>query len=137
LAIGIFDIDHFKKINDTYGHLVGDEVLCGFARLLESNLRQYDFLGRFGGEEFVVIAPGIRENDVNTLYERLRAAVADNPIPTKAGNVSITVSIGATIWRGKEKMDELLAATDSALYQAKRGGRNRVCFAEGRIVEEE
>jgi diguanylate cyclase (GGDEF)-like protein/PAS domain S-box-containing protein len=135
LAIGICDIDHFKKVNDTHGHPVGDEVLCGLVRLLESNLRQYDFLGRFGGEEFVVIMPGIKENDLNMLFERLRDAVADNPIPTKAGNVSITVSIGATTWRGNETKDKLLAVADSALYQAKMEGRNRVCFADRRIVE--
>ena len=134
LAIGICDVDHFKKINDAHGHLVGDEVLCGFARLLSSNLRRYDFLGRFGGEEFVVITPGIKENDVNMLYERFRAVVADNPIPTKEGNIPITISIGVTIWRENEQVDELLAAADAALYQAKSGGRNRVCLADGRIV---
>ncbi|MEM5788667.1 MAG: diguanylate cyclase [Syntrophobacteraceae bacterium] len=126
-AIGLCDIDHFKRINDTYGHIVGDEVLCGFVRILESGLRKYDRLGRFGGEEFLVITPGIRENDLPMLYERLRDIVASHAIPTKAGNVFITISIGATIARGDEKVDELFAAADAALYQAKTGGRNRVC----------
>ena len=137
LAIGICDIDHFKKINDTYGHQVRDEVLCGFVRLLESNLRPYDFLGRIGGEEFVVITPGIKESAATILYERFRAAIADNPITTKAGDVSITTSIGAIMWRGNETEDDLLAGADSALYQAKGEGRNRVCLAHGRMVGQE
>jgi len=134
LAVGICDVDHFKKINDTHGHLVGDEVLCGLVRLLARNLRPYDFLGRFGGEEFMLITPGIGGSDIKMLYERFRAAIAENAIPTKAGNMSITVSIGVTTWRENEKVDELLAAADTALYQAKSGGRNRVCFADGRSV---
>jgi diguanylate cyclase (GGDEF)-like protein len=132
LAVGICDIDHFKKINDMHGHLVGDETLCGVVRLLESSLRQYDFLGRFGGEEFVVITPGVKENGVGSLYERLRTVVANNPIPTKAGNVSVTVSIGVAVLSGEEMADNLFAAADAALYQAKSEGRNRVCLAGGR-----
>ena len=134
MAIGIFDIDHFKKINDTYGHPVGDEVLCGFVHLLMSNLRPYDYLGRFGGEEFVMITPGIREGiELKMLYERLIDVIANNQIPTKAGNTSITVSIGVAIWNGNEKVDELLTAADAAMYRAKREGRNRVCLADRRI----
>jgi len=136
LAIGICDIDHFKKINDVYGHIVGDEVLCGFVRLVSGNLRPYDFLGRFGGEEFVVITPGIKENDLTAIYERIRAAVADNPISTSAGEVSIAVSIGVTEWKGSEKEDELLLAADSALYRAKSLGRNQVGYADGQMVRE-
>jgi diguanylate cyclase (GGDEF)-like protein len=137
LAIGICDIDHFKKINDTYGHLVGDDVLCEFARLLKINLRPYDLLGRFGGEEFVVITPGIKESDLEIVYDRLRRAIADNPILTRAGSMSITVSIGATMWQEDQTEDELLAAADSAMYQAKRDGRNRVCLAERQRAEVE
>jgi diguanylate cyclase (GGDEF)-like protein/PAS domain S-box-containing protein len=130
LAIGIGDIDYFKSVNDTHGHPVGDEVLCGFVRLLRSNLRPYDFLGRFGGEEFMVITPGIKENDVPLMYDRLRAAVANNPILTQAGEVSITFSLGVAPVRGNESMEELLAAADSALYRAKSGGRNRICLID-------
>ena len=134
VAIGIFDIDHFKKINDTYGHPVGDEVLCGFVHQLMSNLRPYDYLGRFGGEEFVMITPGIREGiELKMLYERLLDVIVNNQIPTKAGNTSITVSIGVAIWNGNEKVDELLTAADAAMYRAKREGRNRVCLADRRI----
>lgn len=130
LTIGICDIDHFKKVNDRFGHPVGDEVLCGFVRLLQSNLREYDYLGRFGGEEFVLITPGVGEDDADMLYERLRTVVEDNPIPTKAGDVVLTMSIGVTTWRGNERVDELIAAADCALYQAKKGGRNRCCLAD-------
>lgn len=130
LALGLCDIDIFKQSNDTLGHLMGDEVLCGFVRLLEGSLRQYDYLGRFGGDEFVVLAPDIKEKNVCLFYERLRATAADNQIPTAAGNVSITISIGVKIWRENETVDELFMAADAALYQAKSQGRNRVCLAD-------
>jgi diguanylate cyclase (GGDEF)-like protein len=129
------DIDHFKVINDTHGHQAGDEVLVGFVCLLRGALRSFDLLGRLGGEEFVVITPGIRENDPSILYERIRNRIADNAIATRAGTVSITVSIGIAAWTGIENEDELLAAADSAMYRAKRDGRNRVRLAERRIVD--
>jgi two-component system cell cycle response regulator len=130
LALGLCDIDTFKKINDTHGHLVGDEVLCGFVRLLAGRLRPYDFLGRFGGDEFVVVAPDMNEKDARIFYDRLRATVADSPIPTAAGAVSITISIGVKIWGENQTADELLVAADTALYQAKSQGRNCVCLAD-------
>lgn len=135
LAIGICDIDHFKRINDTLGHLIGDEVLCGFVRLLESRLRPYDRLGRFGGEEFLIITPGVKEREIYSLYERLRAVVADHPIRTRAGDVSITMSIGVTQGKEGDKVEELFAAADSALYEAKNGGRNMVWLTDRRTVE--
>lgn len=136
LSIGICDIDHFKKVNDTHGHLVGDEVLCGVVRLLEGSLRKYDRVGRWGGEEFLVVAPGSRDGEAGGLYERLRAALADNPISTQAGKVSITVSIGAATWSGNQSAEELLGAADAALYRAKDRGRNCVCAEDGRIATE-
>jgi two-component system, cell cycle response regulator len=129
LAVGVCDIDHFKRVNDTHGHQVGDEVLCGLVRLLESNLRGHDVLGRFGGDEFVVVTENAMEGDASNLYERARAAVADNPIPTRAGNLSVTISFGVKIWTEDETEDELLGAADAALYRAKSAGRNRVCLA--------
>lgn len=131
LAIGIGDVDRFKKVNDTHGHQVGDEVLCGLVRLMQSNLRGHDVLGRYGGDEFVLLTEHAAESDAVISYERVRAAVADNPIPTRAGNVSITISFGVEIWRADETEDELFAAADTALYRAKSAGRNRVCFASG------
>jgi len=130
LALGICDIDYFKKINDTYGHLVGDEVLCEVARQLKKSLRQYDFVGRFGGEEFIVIVPGVTDQDLDSLFDRLRTTIAVNQIPTKAGSVSITISIGVANWQENDTEDDLLSAADTALYRAKSEGRNRVCRAE-------
>ncbi len=132
LAVGICDIDHFKRINDTYGHMVGDEVLCGFVLLMQNSLREYDQLGRFGGEEFVVITTG-GHIDENILFERLRRTVEDNPISTRAGNISITISIGVTTVQENENMDRVLFAADTALYKAKSEGRNRVCFHRDKL----
>jgi two-component system cell cycle response regulator len=129
LAVGICDVDQFKKVNDTHGHPVGDEVMCGLVRLMEGNLRGHDILGRHGGDEFVVLAGHAAGEDAVVLFERVRAAVADKPISTRAGDVSITISIGVRIWREGETEVELLAAADAALYRAKDGGRNRVCLA--------
>ncbi len=129
LALGICDIDEFKKVNDTHGHQVGDEVLCGLVRIIEGGLRGHDVLARFGGDEFVVVTGHARERDAILPYERARAAAADEPIPTRVGNVSITISFGVSIWHEGDSEDDLLAAADIALYQAKSGGRNRVCLA--------
>jgi two-component system chemotaxis response regulator CheY len=98
---------------------------------MQSNLRGHDVLGRYGGDEFVLLTEHAAESDAVISYERVRAAVADNPIPTRAGNVSITISFGVKIWRADETEDELVAAADIALYRAKSAGRNRVCFAGG------
>jgi two-component system, cell cycle response regulator len=133
LAIGICDVDEFKKINDGHGHQVGDEVLCGLVRQLESTLRGHDVLSRYGGDEFVVLAGHVGEANqasiVLSLYERLRASVADHPILTAAGNLSITVSFGVSVWSDGDSADDLLGAADAALYEAKRAGRNRVVVA--------
>jgi diguanylate cyclase (GGDEF)-like protein len=129
LALGILDIDEFKKVNDVHGHQVGDAVLCGLVRLLTGSLRGHDVLSRHGGDEFVVLATHVGEADARLLYERLRAAVADNPIPSEAGDLSITVSVGVSLWSEGETEDQLLEAADAALYRAKGAGRNRVCLA--------
>jgi two-component system, cell cycle response regulator len=129
LAVGICDVDHFKRINDTYGHQAGDEVLCGLVRLFGSNLRKHDVLGRHGGDEFVLLTEQAREDGPDTLYERLRASVADSPMPTTAGDIPITISFGVKLAAAGETETELLAAADRALYQAKASGRNRVWLA--------
>jgi two-component system cell cycle response regulator len=130
LAIGICDIDFFKKINDTHGHAVGDEALCGFVSLVQNCLRDYDYLGRFGGEEFLVISSGVKESDVFNLFERMRVYIAYSPIPTMVGDIRITVSIGVKIARKNETMDQLITAADAALYKAKSEGRDRVCLGD-------
>jgi diguanylate cyclase (GGDEF)-like protein len=129
LSVGMLDIDHFKSVNDTYGHQVGDEVLIAFAGRVQAQLRGYDCVGRYGGEEFLVITPVVAADAGGVLYERLRASVADGPIETKAGAVSITVSIGVVSGTGQSTIDALLASADAALYRAKAEGRNRVASA--------
>ena len=130
LALGICDVDEFKRINDVHGHQVGDEVLCGLVRIMTSRLRGHDVLSRHGGDEFVVLAGHVGDADVRLLFERTRAAVADARIPTRAGDVSITISFGVSTWIDGETGDQLLAAADAALYRAKDAGRNRVFLAD-------
>lgn len=129
LSIGMCDIDHFKNINDIFGRQAGDEALVAFTRCLQDRLRAYDILGRYGGEEFLVIAPGSMGHSGESLYERLRAGLVDAEIPTKAGLVSLTVSIGVATGTGQTTVDALLATADAALYQAKAEGRNRIVYA--------
>jgi diguanylate cyclase (GGDEF)-like protein len=126
LSIGMCDIDHFKKINDRFGHRTGDEVLIAFAHCLQANLREYDCIGRYAGEEFLVIATGLPGQSDEGLYERLRQQVAAAEVKTKAGNFSITVSIGTAAGTGQSTVDALLAAADAALYLAKTAGGNTV-----------
>ncbi len=129
LSVGMCDIDHFKRINDLHGHQVGDEVLIVFTQCLQTQLREYDWIGRYGGEEFLVIASGSQDWTEDGLYERLRARVEEIEIKAKSGPVSITVSIGVARGTGQCTEDALLAASDEALYQAKNEGRNRVAYA--------
>ena len=129
LSVGMCDIDHFKDINDAHGHQAGDEALVAFSRCIEGRLRDYDSFGRYGGEEFLVIAPGSMGHSGESLYERLRAGVAETEIATTSGKISLTVSIGVAPGTGLSSVDALLAAADAALYQAKAEGRNRVAYA--------
>ena len=126
LAIGMIDIDHFKQVNDKYGHQTGDDVLCGFVRLLKESFRSCDALGRIGGEEFLVIAPMSQENDGLAVFTRALGNVAGNEIATRMGPLSITMSIGLTIATWQDSVDTILETVDDALYQAKEQGRNRI-----------
>ncbi|NLV40411.1 MAG: diguanylate cyclase [Candidatus Hydrogenedentes bacterium] len=129
LFVGMCDLDHFKGINDTLGHQAGDDVLAVFTRRITAKLRVYDSVGRYGGEEFLVITPAGGKPDPRCIYERLRAEVERAPIPTRAGDVSLTVSIGVADGSGKSTVDGLVEAADRALYRAKAQGRNRVILA--------
>lgn len=127
LSVGMCDIDHFKEINDRFGHQAGDEVLVAFARCLQANLREYDYVGRYGGEEFLVVATGSSGQSDDGLYERLRRQVAALGINAGGtGGISVTVSIGTAPGEAASTVDALLAAADAALYRAKAAGRNRV-----------
>ena len=132
LAVALLDIDRFKVINDTYGHLAGDQVLKEIARTLSSMLREYDLAGRFGGEEFSLLLPQTRAVDAFRIAERVRARIAGlsiiAPGATGGERVHVTVSIGvAALDSGSvRKITELMAAADAALYRAKADGRNQV-----------
>lgn len=118
-----------KKSDIVAGHQAGDEALVAFTRRIQGGLREYDCVGRYGGEEFLVIAPGSMGKGDKSLYERLRAKVAEAEIATNAGAISLTVSIGVAPGTGQSTVDAMLSAADAALYQAKAGGRNRVVDA--------
>jgi diguanylate cyclase (GGDEF)-like protein len=127
LSLLVIDIDYFKKINDTYGHDVGDLVLKTFADVLRGIVRQSDICARFGGEEFVVLLPNTDLEGAKVLAERIRTAVAKNPVEHGSIVIVFTVSIGASQYRkGMQNIDELIKEADIALYRAKEGGRNRV-----------
>ncbi|MBF8186102.1 GGDEF domain-containing protein [Nonomuraea sp. K274] len=129
LALLIIDIDHFKRVNDAHGHLVGDQVLAGVAATLRSQLRDYDVVGRFGGEEFVVLLPGADAEEASRVAERLRVRIGRTAIPVDDILVKITISAGVALMsiHGDDLID-LLAAADLALYRAKELGRDRVCI---------
>jgi diguanylate cyclase (GGDEF)-like protein len=135
VGILMIDLDHFKQVNDTYGHLAGDDVLKAVADAIRRESRDYDVAGRFGGEEFVLLLPGISTQNLLTRAERLRDRIKDLKVHT-TGNIGrveiadLTVSIGAVTYpAGGEHLDTLLLAVDAALYEAKRTGRNRTCLA--------
>jgi two-component system cell cycle response regulator len=122
------DLDHFKSVNDRYGHPVGDEVLKEVARRLLGSIRSYDFVGRYGGEEFLIVLNNCNPNSAITRAEEIRSAIAGRPIQTQAGPLALTMSLGMLLsheW-GIRPMDELMQETDMALYAAKAAGRNCV-----------
>ncbi|MFF4777393.1 GGDEF domain-containing protein [Microtetraspora fusca] len=129
LALLIVDIDHFKRVNDTYGHLIGDQVLIGVAGTLRSQLRDYDVVGRFGGEEFVILLPRADVTEARRVAERLRSRVGRMAVPADHAMVTVTISAGVAIMNmhGNDLI-ELLAAADLALYRAKELGRDRICL---------
>jgi diguanylate cyclase (GGDEF)-like protein len=129
LAVGMLDIDRFKRVNDEWGHAAGDAVLCELARRMEAALRSYDSVGRFGGEEFLVVVPGVTGSQLGELLERLRGAVAEAPFMAGGRDLTVTVSLGGAVFAG-ESMDALIARADDALYEAKARGRDLVVLAE-------
>ncbi len=139
LSVALIDIDHFKAVNDTYGHLVGDKVLRALGGALREQLRDYDLAGRFGGEEFVVLLPQTDETNTVSIAERLRTHIAGMSIPinddARSGAcVQLTVSVGvAALDAAGGELTDLLAAADAALYHAKQNGRNRTHLATANV----
>jgi diguanylate cyclase (GGDEF)-like protein len=128
VAVLMADLDHFKRINDTYGHQVGDVVLREAARRIRETARRYDLVGRVGGEEFLVILPGCDQVATAEIAERIRSAISDAPVDASAGSLPVTVSLGAATWSpGQPAHPHVLWETaDQALYRVKRNGRNGV-----------
>lgn len=133
IAVLMFDIDHFKSVNDTHGHTVGDEVLKGFSNRIKGRLRTFDILARTGGEEFVAVLVDVPMEKACYIAERLRRSVAEDPFPasTDEGELSVTTSIGG-IYLGTDiaEVDDVLDHVDKYLYEAKEGGRNQVVFGD-------
>jgi diguanylate cyclase (GGDEF)-like protein len=122
----MLDIDHFKKINDTHGHLTGDAALREVTQRILKSVRSYDSVGRYGGEEFLIVLPGCGRDELDHGAERIRSAVDSGPMFLNGSTLSITVSLGAAVTTGGTISDmQMLAAVDSALYRAKEIGRNR------------
>ena len=130
LGLGMLDIDHFKRVNDTYGHSAGDAVLRAVVQRVLSVMRPYDTFGRFGGEEFLVLVPGAAEGELRDVLERIRHAIGSAPIVVDGHELIVTASIGGAT-RDNESADGLIARSDDALYAAKEQGRDRVSMAAG------
>jgi two-component system chemotaxis response regulator CheY len=137
VGLVMVDIDHFKAFNDARGHLVGDRALCHLAEILRATVRDYDFVGRWGGEEFLVVLPGASLAQAAAVAERIRAAAAGAPLSLGDGQAhALQLSLGVTAFtaqRGPRTLDQLLEEADEALYRAKAQGRNRICLAEGTV----
>jgi two-component system cell cycle response regulator len=126
-SLSMLDIDHFKKVNDRYGHLTGDEVLEKIAVLIRRNIRETDIVGRYGGEEFIIILPKTNLSSAWVVAERLRTIIEKTEMKDSAGNAfTITVSQGLVGWERDEDAASLISRADEALYKAKEKGRNRV-----------
>lgn len=129
LCLIMSDLDFFKKINDTYGHMMGDLVLRHVAGRIQSATRDFDLVGRFGGEEFVIIMTDTNLELAKVIAERIREGVMSAPFHVKRYNIPVTVSLGVAMLRQGERKESLLERADAAMYEAKRSGRNRVAIA--------
>lgn len=126
LALAMLDLDHFKRVNDTWGHPAGDEVLCETARRIRRVIRPYDRVGRLGGEEFLVVLPGCPPRALDDVAERIRSAVAEEHYAVEGRQLRVTCSIGVALVPTAREAVATLRCVDEALYRAKNGGRNRV-----------
>ncbi|HUA56687.1 MAG TPA: diguanylate cyclase [Candidatus Sulfotelmatobacter sp.] len=137
LSVMMIDADHFKQVNDTHGHDVGDEVLRALAEAARTSVRKTDVVGRLGGEEFAIALPETNDAIASQIAEKIRKRVGDAPIVTKAGPLRVTVSVGvASLDPAMTTFGELLKAADVALYIAKQNGRNRVVRAGAAAIAE-
>jgi diguanylate cyclase (GGDEF)-like protein len=128
-CVALFDLDHFKLINDGHGHAAGDAVLVRFAEIARGRMRDNDLIARYGGEEFAVILPGASLEQARLVCDRLRAAVGDAIVTIDGQDISVTVSGGVTRYDGISLAPAVMAEADAALYEAKLGGRDRMAIA--------
>ena len=126
LGLLIVDLDHFKQINDTHGHDIGDKVLREVGEGLRAITRFHDVLARLGGEEFALVVPNMDEDQLVEFADRIRGAVAQVAVASPRGRIRVTASVGAAVWNGSENADEFFRRADTQLYEAKRSGRNKV-----------
>ena len=134
MAMVVCDLDYFKRINDSFGHATGDDVLATFGSVLRRTVRNGDLVGRIGGEEFAILLPNANAREAQGLAERLHKEIATSVFPLPAGAEKVTASIGVTVSSGVEDRASLLERADTALYKAKKSGRNRTVFStEGSI----
>lgn len=138
LSLLMLDIDHFKQVNDQFGHAVGDDAICRVARVCAEGIREIDVVGRYGGEEFVVVLPGTDLEGARELAERLRRAIADIEVVASDGRAGrLSASVGLSTYYQGDGLEQLLAAADAALYRAKSLGRNRVVAVTDHIQVEQ
>jgi len=129
-SVAMLDIDHFKSVNDTHGHLTGDEVLKAVSDVIRNSLRSADFCGRYGGEEFLLVMTQTNINGALLCAERIRSTIEQSRFTSLGPNFRVTVSLGVTEFTGKEDIPNMIARADKALYRAKESGRNRVEYAD-------
>ncbi len=127
VGLMILDLDHFKQVNDTHGHDVGDEVLRAVADCLKDMTRYHDVVARLGGEEFAVVAPNMDAELMTRFAERIRKAISGMAIVSGNVRLKVTASVGLAVWDRKESPETLFRRADQQLYEAKKSGRNRVC----------
>lgn len=142
LSVAMFDIDHFKQVNDTYGHTTGDVILFQIARFIQKNIRESDVIGRYGGEEFILLLPETDSLQAKIATERIREGIAAQPFETEKGAIAITISIGivgidADACAESSTLDMLIDKADQALYAAKESGRNRTLLFQDMVRGEE
>ena len=131
ISVALLDVDHFKQINDTYGHQAGDQALIAFAKTCQQHIREMDMLARFGGDEFVLLLPEADSEQACEVVERIRLALALAPVDHRGQPIPMTLSAGIACWADEpEPLDDLLGRADQGLYQAKNQGRNGIIVAQ-------
>jgi two-component system cell cycle response regulator len=137
IGVVLADLDHFKTVNDTYGHFAGDAVLREFTRRMAGAMRSYDSMGRYGGEEFLVVLPGCDDLCTASQSERMRVALSGEPMMINEQSHPVTASFGATCWRPGMSLnpEALIRAADDALYMAKNQGRDRTVVLPAKAIE--